>query len=698
MKTINYYKVLSIKLLLVFTSLIQAQESIQIDIDYNNSQKLEKGVYGLNNNTSSRPYYLSHSGFISKYEELGKPVMRFPGGTNSNYINLKTGFAQLWNGNDDKDRDRFNSINKGFEKAGKKQSGEDYRQYAKFLSTTNGSSTFVVNITTMSVNDTKNVLNNIKNLGGNIDFFEIGNELYYNQYKAPIPNINTYIRRAKNVTEVIKEIFPEAKVGVLVPSSPYTKESFLDGPPDTGNRQELWYDAIKQDRFYDAIVVHLYSTVGMKGITSTNEFIPFEEAYTHSISHADKKFTEAISKYKTDFPNAKIWITEYHVGGFSGIIRQYRLRESYLGGLFTANFMFKMFKENQITMSSWHSMVQMLTYTGKRGELLPDDHNFGTLVNYDFFKFFRDPIKNANRFIPANFGNIKKYQGTGEYEGTFEDVEGGVFYNNTNKKGTLMIFNKKNTNYKISKSALEKTLQGTITNVIEIAPKQDLLLEEALNSSEEKSLGEITSNNGNYSIHKYAIYKINFVKTEEQNIAPELTILQPTDTNTYFEGDNLVVRADANDQDGEIREVRLYLNGELIRIDTEAPYGWGGNEKLQNLATGNYRVRVVAIDNEGLRTKKVTIIQVLPESLKESGFGNENNNKATLIISPNPVKGTYVNIFQKGNWYLRLYDITGKQIMNLNPDNQAISLDISNLPSGVYILKSDKTSSRFIIR
>ncbi|SHI48494.1 Por secretion system C-terminal sorting domain-containing protein [Aquimarina spongiae] len=181
------------------------------------------------------------------------------------------------------------------------------------------------------------------------------------------------------------------------------------------------------------------------------------------------------------------------------------------------------------------------------------------------------------------------------------------------------------------------------------------------------------------------------------NRAPELTMIYPDETKPYFEGDNLIVRAEANDPDGEIREVRLYLNGELIRTDTEAPYGWGGNPQLQNLAAGNYRVRVVAIDNEGLRTKKVMTIQVLPESLKGAGFDNEDNKEATILISPNPARGSYVNIYQKENWYLRLYDITGNLIMELDPKSTVISIDVSQLPSGLYILKSNNSSKKLVI-
>lgn len=183
------------------------------------------------------------------------------------------------------------------------------------------------------------------------------------------------------------------------------------------------------------------------------------------------------------------------------------------------------------------------------------------------------------------------------------------------------------------------------------------------------------------------------------NEAPTLTILQPTDdTTTLFAGENIVIRAEAGDPDG-IKEVRLYVNGELIRVDTEAPYSWGGSPSLQNVTEGRYRIKVVAIDNNNQRTKKIIRLTVLPRllSLRNAGFDKLNTNN--LIITPNPVsRGSGITIYQKENKYLRLYDITGKLIIKLDVSSNKLNLDTSNLSSGLYILKSDKISRKFIIK
>src|SRR5690606_37519651 len=108
----------------------------------------------------------------------------------------------------------------------------------------------------------------------------------------------------------------------------------LEGPIEKGNRMEQWYRRMQNESFYDAISVHLYANVGMDGKTEKENFLPFKEAYEFAISHTDSRIAYTFDRVKADFPSKEIWLTEYHVGGFVGELRQYRLRYTFLGGLY----------------------------------------------------------------------------------------------------------------------------------------------------------------------------------------------------------------------------------------------------------------------------------------------------------------------------------------------------------------------------
>ncbi|MDD4218388.1 MAG: MBG domain-containing protein, partial [Bacteroidales bacterium] len=79
-----------------------------------------------------------------------------------------------------------------------------------------------------------------------------------------------------------------------------------------------------------------------------------------------------------------------------------------------------------------------------------------------------------------------------------------------------------------------------------------------------------------------------------------------------------------------------------------------------------------------------TITTVYINVLLDIGVDEYHSN---IKIYPNPAKD-YVNIVQENTLYeyLKVYDITGKIVIELNLDDLITCLDISNLPSGVYFI------------
>lgn len=497
-------------LVLCFCSVsILGQNSISIGIDYAKVYKLNKDVYGCNNWISTRPYYLSDNSFIKKYADLEKPTMRYPGGTASNYLNLASGFHELWPGSTDNDRNRVNAFNSGMNIVGKDVKGEEIGRFIKFLKATDARSTFVLNLTVMTLSEIESVLDSLVQNHVDLEYVEMGNELYYGQYSAVVPDVTSYVALAKQRAVLVKKRFPNAKIGVLIPSQIYTSESFLPGEGASQDRQEKWYDEIKKENFYDGIVIHLYSTVGMDSKVSEENFLPYQTAYRHAISHADQKMDELIPRLEEDFLDKEIWVTEYHVGGFGGDVRSYRLRHSYLGAMYASNFMLKLFTHKSITLGSWHSMVQWLDYNAT-GNLLDDNYDFNTKINYHFFKLFGKPIKDCSHFAKLNVtGNIE-YSGIGKYDGKYDDVEGGTFVNIQTGKAYLILFNKWRNSYSINKSVLEEGISGTISKCMEISPEKSLYLDEALKSEQNFSRTEIEPTNGNYMLLPFSAYVIEY--------------------------------------------------------------------------------------------------------------------------------------------------------------------------------------------
>lgn len=99
---------------------------------------------------------------------------------------------------------------------------------------------------------------------------------------------------------------------------------------------------------------------------------------------------------------------------------------------------------------------------------------------------------------------------------------------------------------------------------------------------------------------------------DPSNQAPSVSFTKPVNGDTYEEGVTLVANVAATD-DGEVDNVKLYLNGSLVRQENVSPYDWnhkGQDPVLQNMSAGTYTLKAVAIDDDGATTEKSITITV----------------------------------------------------------------------------------------
>ncbi len=117
----------------------------------------------------------------------------------------------------------------------------------------------------------------------------------------------------------------------------------------------------------------------------------------------------------------------------------------------------------------------------------------------------------------------------------------------------------------------------------------------------------------------------NIVPCEDNtNIAPVVTISSPTQNEIFSIEDQINVNVSAEDNDGSIENVELYLNGEKIDEDDSKPYEFS----ISDLSVGNYTITVKATDNEGASSEDKVSIEV-----KEND--NTNEKPTVTITSPN---------------------------------------------------------------
>lgn len=178
---------------------------------------------------------------------------------------------------------------------------------------------------------------------------------------------------------------------------------------------------------------------------------------------------------------------------------------------------------------------------------------------------------------------------------------------------------------------------------------------------------------------------------------PAVKFITPVNAQEIAIGDPIAVEASAQDPDGTITGVTLYLNDIVIREDTSDPYEWGKDEGVDpglfNLDGGQYNLKIKAVDNEGnekLDSITVTIGSYPSVEFEEPTLGDviDTGNAVEVLADANDTDGSIVDV--------SLY-VDDELVRTINQPPYHWGTDANtdpllfNLKSGVRILKLTAT-------
>lgn len=181
------------------------------------------------------------------------------------------------------------------------------------------------------------------------------------------------------------------------------------------------------------------------------------------------------------------------------------------------------------------------------------------------------------------------------------------------------------------------------------------------------------------------------ISMDEVNITannlPEVSFKFPLDGQVFEYGVDLPVEVEATDEDGEIAEVLLYLNGDFYREEVNPPYTWGYNqdldEELFGMQAGTYILNSRAVDNLG--SVSSTTITVIVEEEPLSARSEIDNN---LLIYPNPVQNELHIKSSIEVHEVQIKDLMGRSwVSNVTRmTSQEWTVDTHGLSSGLYLI------------
>jgi hypothetical protein len=136
------------------------------------------------------------------------------------------------------------------------------------------------------------------------------------------------------------------------------------------------------------------------------------------------------------------------------------------------------------------------------------------------------------------------------------------------------------------------------------------------------------------------------------NLIPVVSFRNPSANANFQSPANLMVEALASDPDGSIDNVRLYLNGDLVRQENLSPYTW--NDPMQNdlvlthLPAGAHQLRLVATDDSGDSSEVTQIITInsTPSSSSSEISSSSLSSSSGLLYSSSSESETPVTNLQ----------------------------------------------------
>ena len=377
--------------------------------------------------------------FIDSVQKLNLQLIRYPGGTESQYFDWQTGRsvpASLWtNGT------LFNHSYIGTAP----HISYPLSELHYFYQQTGIKPVFCLNMLTKTLSNQIQMLQTAASLGIPVHYIELGNELYFNvtDFTNKYPNPIDYVLDVKNNwIPQLSSLFPNAKIAVIGSYDGLTDLNNNTVPP----RIYTWNDTLfAQNVGADGITFHYYippntTTLSNPNITQALA-APFKHWQTMKINTVDKVTN-----------GMECWITEYNLN--DGNQTTYSIASSWTHGLYTAALFSQMLEEPKITMLLNHQITGSPAFAS-----LASYTPFGdTLTNRltsegNAMRLIHQAVKGNNTATKLNFSNNPTITvNTTNYP----SLIGWVFDNGADKE--LYLLNLSNTNLTLD---LSSAITGT---------------------------------------------------------------------------------------------------------------------------------------------------------------------------------------------------------------------------------------------
>ncbi len=207
---------------------------------------------------------------------------------------------------------------------------------------------------------------------------------------------------------------------------------------------------------------------------------------------------------------------------------------------------------------------------------------------------------------------------------------------------------------------------------------------------------------GNYTLTAKAYDNSGLVTTSAPvhisvvpNKAPVVSIITPSNNQSFAAPAYIHFEAAASDSDGRITNVKFYNGSTLLRTEYKSPYTY----VWKDVPGGTYTITAVATDNWGAQTTSAPVIVRVTSPNTPIVSSRPIDNKTGIIgimdikLAPNPAT-SIVNIYTAGlqqdkQATISIISASGivMKTIRSNSSDKIVQLDVSSLVRGVYTIK-----------
>lgn len=427
---------LSLLLVIVSQYATAGPLSIKVVADKTSALPLKKKVFGIHGELMWGDFTYGDSEIVEIYNDIGFQFIRLPGGTPVNYYLWRDGKYGCNGDLAEHEQTRVKNFNRTLKNRKRVYTVENF---AEFLLAADTDFSYVVNVRCETVKEIGATMKALKNYGVDIDYVELGNELYGKEYSKGYASASDYISSARKYSDIIKTVYPKARITLNASPGSFRSKHF----PDLSNKHDSrnWdFDALTSSAdFAQALAVHLYSPPGSKWDVSSWGDVKHELIYQNAISYFDVRFDDSISFFRKK-SQKEILLTEWGVA-FWGELRPYAepFAATYYNALYAMNAYLTFFKSEDISASNYHNF----TYLDLGDKDLRQNNPL-----YISFRLLSEVVEQSDKVGPVKLEGARKFRSTHpQYDEALEEINGAGFYGET--ESYIILVNKMKTVYKV---------------------------------------------------------------------------------------------------------------------------------------------------------------------------------------------------------------------------------------------------------